>query len=857
MDQHKSDNKKLKRIFSIGLCLISIMLIFIVYNISKKQYNNIIDNFLILESQIIQEAAQMANLWLNKRINEEGATIEQIEQEILINIIEPISLLTSGDAWIYNKDYVIFDKSSDFPDHYRGKSMRQIFEIQSQYGASHYEEILLGVENATEGRGWYIWLPEKGKERVAWTSFSFYNQTWTLGLSTPEKEILSYGGLYPFLVKQIVYFLIITVLLIIIARQFLVSQERQRKLITELNQLNRDLKNIDEMKNNFIANISHDFKTPLSIIYNVAELNLTNCEEGTPQEVIEDFKIIHSTSHRFIAKINSLIDLIKLETHGLPLKILEIDIHEFLSGIAQYYEQSLRKSGIEVSFEQNLVGSSLFYTDAGKLEDIINNLMFNAIKFIKHDDGKINIELSGNGKSIQIKIQDNGIGLEEGDLKKIFTRFESIEMPSKVIYKGSGIGLTYSEQLAALIGGNIKVESKGRNKGASFTISLDREKFSKNDLDSSEDSRHYIPNRAIVDSYHTESNKPKVSITATNRQFEFDKFKGIILIVEDEPAIRNLIVRFLENCGYKNFITADNGKTAAEMLQMYQPDLIITDYKMPEMNGAEFYKIVRGNPKFDFIPVIFLSAVSDNETILEQKNQGAVDYLTKPINKEELLVSVNTNMKKYMDFIEASSVDELTKFFNRKAFFRNCENIILNPATSDFSLMIIDLDHFKRVNDIYGHQGGDYILSQISLHILETIRNQDIAGRYGGEEFVVLLPETNLVQSKIVAEKIRKRISELEINYNGEIIKKTLSIGIATFQQCREDLRNLKNPINLSEKIVEMADTALYYAKNISCIHCGYIDKENNTESQSCPRCGLPLKGSRNRVEEFNDKMGI
>ena len=704
MSLNVSDSKHLKRISSISLVVISLMLLFLVYNNYKRQYTIIINTFLILESEIIKEASQMANLWLDKRIKDEGVTIEDIEQEILKNFIEPISLLNSGDAWIYNKDYVIFDKSGDFPDYYRGKSMRQIFEIQSRYGASHYEELTIGVENATEGQGWYIWLPEKGKEWVSWTSFRFHEQTWTLGLSTPEKDILAYADIKSFLVKQIVYALILIILLSIITRQIFSFQSKQEKLISELNQANEDLKNVDVMKNNLIANISHDFKNPLTIIYNLAELNLVNSGGNAPQNILDDLNVIYETSHRFISKINSIIDLVKLDSRGLDLKIQRIRPVEFLSEIASYYSNSLKRANIQVAFRSDADEYDFFYTDPEKLEDIINNIIFNAIKFIQHEHGIINIDLLENDESIEIKIQDNGIGIEKEYLEKIFTRFERIEDLGKGRPKGSGIGLAYSRQLAVLLGGSIRAESDGRDKGASFFIVLDRNKFNEGDRSLGNVNSEYVPNRAYVDTYNTEENKPKVSIVRTNRQFEFDPFKGIILIAEDEPAIRNVIVRYLENSGYMNFITVENGEIALEMAKIYHPDLVITDYMMPEMNGDEFCRVMFADPFFEFIPIIFISAVSDRNLILEQKTKGAVDFITKPIRKEELLISVNSNLKKYMDFTQASSIDELSKMLNRRAFFKNFENLILNPSTSDLSVILLDLDYFKEINDTYGHK---------------------------------------------------------------------------------------------------------------------------------------------------------
>ena len=124
----------------------------------------------------------------------EQPAISEIEQEVFKRFVEPILLLDNGDAWIYAPDHVVFDLSSDFPDIYRGKSMAEIFALQAEKGASHYEEMTEAVMSAREGVGWYIWLPEKGKEIAAWTPVRVAGRTWTIGLSTPLPEILAATG---------------------------------------------------------------------------------------------------------------------------------------------------------------------------------------------------------------------------------------------------------------------------------------------------------------------------------------------------------------------------------------------------------------------------------------------------------------------------------------------------------------------------------------------------------------------------------------------------------------------------------------------------------------------------------------
>ncbi len=832
-----------------------ILLAINIYNNYQKQYKTIINSYLELEAAIIKEAARASSLWFHKRISEKNATIGEIEQEIFNEFIDPIQLLENGDAWIYNKDYVIFDQSSDFPEKYRGKSIREIFDIQKKSGARHYDDLIHGIENATEGSGWYVWLPEKGKEWAAWTSFKFYDQTWTLGLSTPENEILEKYDIWSFLTRQITYSGFIVLILFLFLLFILKYQRKQAKLIHEINDVNRTLKNIDSMKNNFIANISHDFRTPLTIIFNLAELNLNGQYELSP-DIKEDLEVIYKTSYKFLSKINTLLDLTKLKTSGLDLKIGEISLRDFISSIAAYYRSALKHTGIILEADIPAEDSGPYYTDFEKLEDIINNLISNAVKFVGSENGKIKIELKEETGSAEIRIIDNGIGIEKEMLDIIFNRFIQSDNSYEINYKGSGIGLSYSKQLAELLGGSIKAESDGVNRGAVFTLSLDKNKFRASDIKLLKGEKPYIPKKVLFDTGSNDHSGLITQISETNRQNEFNPYKGIILVVEDEYSIREIIIRYLKSGRYKNFITASDGQQALKMISKYHPDLIITDYIMPNMNGDEFHSIVCRDPDFEFIPFIFISAIADERVIMEHKMRGAVDFLLKPIKKDELMISVNTHMKKYMDFIKLSAVDELTKLFNRRAFFKNFENLILSRTISEFSLILLDLDHFKEINDTYGHQAGDYTLSVVSSAILQIIRSHDIAGRYGGDEFAIILPETNIDSALVVAEKIRKAVEYLDLPFKEKKIVITISGGISSVGQCEKNSNEAETKINQVSEMIDMADIALYYAKSSKCESCSFVSNNAIEANENhCPECGGKLISGRNRIRSFDPKM--
>jgi PAS domain S-box-containing protein len=168
-----------------------------------------------LECQVVSQTAQVSRAWLDLNIRA-GIAPDIAEQEVLIRFVQTIRLSKNGDAWIYNRRHPVFDNSSDFPEEYRQKNIRDIFEIQKQKGASHYQALCDGVMNATDGADWYVWLPEKGREYAAWTSFQVADDTWTIGVSTPESEILDYFQIRKEYFRELVAILIITGLITMI-----------------------------------------------------------------------------------------------------------------------------------------------------------------------------------------------------------------------------------------------------------------------------------------------------------------------------------------------------------------------------------------------------------------------------------------------------------------------------------------------------------------------------------------------------------------------------------------------------------------------------------------------------------------
>jgi diguanylate cyclase (GGDEF)-like protein len=281
--------------------------------------------------------------------------------------------------------------------------------------------------------------------------------------------------------------------------------------------------------------------------------------------------------------------------------------------------------------------------------------------------------------------------------------------------------------------------------------------------------------------------------------------KSNILVVDDNPDKLDLIKAALDLAGY-NVTTATDGDEALAAIESYQPDLVITDVMMPRMNGYELAQRIRANPITKFIPVIMQTAAGRRSEDLRRANEvGALGYITDPTDLDLLLARTRTllEFKAYLDVCEeAAFTDHLSGLANRRRFERQLEREVarMERYGHPFSLLMIDIDSFKDLNDTFGHDAGDDAIRRLSKVLREGTRGIDLAARIGGEEFAVLLVETSREGGFEVAERLRAAIKVLEIPKARHI---TASFGVA---ECPIDAQTAAG-------VLKAADVALYEAK--------------------------------------------
>jgi two-component system cell cycle response regulator len=304
-----------------------------------------------------------------------------------------------------------------------------------------------------------------------------------------------------------------------------------------------------------------------------------------------------------------------------------------------------------------------------------------------------------------------------------------------------------------------------------------------------------------------------------------------ILVVDDDASLKQAAVDTLEGLGY-SIETAADGVEAIEKVRADPPDLMILDVMMPKMNGLEVCRIVKSFAAESFIPIILVTVKSDIDSKVTGLKVGADDYLTKPYNPLELRARVLSmlRIKAIQDKIDGkrreleglSVTDDLTGLHNHRALQQRLRDEFLRAQryNDPLSLLMIDIDNFKLVNDEHGHLFGDHVLRELAKVLTDAVRETDFLARFGGEEFLVLLPQTHFSGSLPVAERIWRNVAQQEFSDGKLATRITVSVGVSFFPN--------KNVASVDE-LVANSDQALYQAKhegrNRICIyqHVSYL----------------------------------
>lgn len=428
-----------------------------------------------------------------------------------------------------------------------------------------------------------------------------------------------------------------------------------RTMNVDLEQKANKLLQLDESKSRFFANISHEFRTPLTLIEGPLNMLLEQnsfSEKRTIEGVLRNSNSLKSL-------IDQILLLSELDEKSLDLKASEIDIAQAISEFSAQFISLAEQKGVTLSCEANqpIINA---YVDYEKLQIIISNLLSNAIKFTE-GSGQINVQISSTmpigeykdeysrDEYVKIVVSDTGLGIQDTELPFVFDRyFQSGSSELSKSGVGTGIGLALAKELVELHAGEISVESVCHSQhddtasGTTFcvTLPLGRAHLSDNEIVQDFELDKHAVNASSPTSTHSdhsleETSPPSERLTT-------------VLVVDDNDDMRRYIQRLLE--GHYNVMTAQDGLLAEEALNKQLPDLIVTDLMMPNRNGLEFVESIKSKPEFANIPVIMLTARAGLHDRIKGLMVAVDDYLVKPFNGQELIVRIHNLLKKQAQF---------------------------------------------------------------------------------------------------------------------------------------------------------------------------------------------------------------
>jgi signal transduction histidine kinase/DNA-binding response OmpR family regulator len=496
---------------------------------------------------------------------------------------------------------------------------------------------------------------------------------------------------------------------------------------SQLEKQAHQLKELDRLKSQFFTNVSHELRTPLTLILGPLSY-IIDRPQAITKDVYKQLSTMQRNGKKLLQLIEELLDLSKIEVGKLTLTEEPIHLRDFLSDIYIRFEAQAQIKAIDFDIHQNFDPNLTILLDQNKVEKILNNLLSNAFKFTPKN-GVISVDIHLKNKLLFIIVKDTGKGIHSDDKSYIFDRFYQSAHPDESAKGGTGIGLALCQDYIKLMNGNIKVSST-LGEGSLFTVQLP---FTKTYI-SSDPKPTPIPLSFAPDLSTPEKEIPNQSIS--------------ILLVEDNLDM----VQFIQSLLKKKYTvySAENGQVALNWLseQSSPPDLILSDIMMPEMDGFELLKQLKGHTVYQYIPVIMLTAQANERYKLNALRIGVDDYLTKPFSTVELDVRISnillnaTLRKAYQnESIEEIAEEKIEKeeeetILIKKLPERDQEWLaeleeslhqkVLDPLFGPDELVTISAmskrNFYRRIKSVVGLPPGQYIKElrmQIARNLLE------------------------------------------------------------------------------------------------------------------------------------------
>lgn len=598
------------------------------------------------------------------------------------------------------------------------------FEYSSVYWSApqavRYQYMLEGMEKN--------WSPLSRETKAAYRNLppgEFNFRIRAMGRTGTMSEILE----YPFRIRRPWWsrwwsLLVYGTVLILLMRyyiRFIISRERLKADLQVRQVEVEKMQELDRMKTRFFTSISHEFRTPLTLILGPIERLLKKNESRFAMQG-EELDIIHRNAQRLKRLINQILDISKLETGKIRLQVSEGNLSEFIRRIILSFLSLADSKNIKYQYVLPEDPGQVCF-DGDKLEKIITNLVSNAFKFTPAG-GEIrivlkygNVEGEDTPEHAALSIRDSGTGIPPDQVEKIFDRFYQLDSSATREHEGTGIGLSLTKELVDIYRGTLSVNSEpGMGSTFTVTIPVSKQQFEEDEfitIGSGEGEEKEQQVQEVFEHFPGEAD-------SSNALIRSDSEQPVILIVEDHADLRRYISGNLQE--EYLVIEAENGKQGFEAAVEQIPDLVISDLMMPVMDGMEMCSLIKEDERTSHIPVIMLTARADRDSKLEGLQTGADDYVIKPFDAEELKVRVTNLIAQRMHLREKFRRDFISDQTDIKAPYddllmqklmdminKQLDNPEFNVEQMSEELNMSRTQLYRKVNAITGHAPKDLL----------------------------------------------------------------------------------------------------------------------------------------------------
>lgn len=545
---------------------------------------------------------------------------------------------------------------------------------------------------------------------------------------------------------------------------------------TEIELKARQLEISSKYKSEFLANMSHELRTPLNSLLILANDLNQNKNGNLSDEELESAEVIVNSGRDLLNLINEILDLSKIEAGKMELNISEVNLADIATDLSRKFKKQAEEK--EVKFEVHLDNAlpPSINTDRQRFEQILKNLLSNAIKFT--EEGTVSIRFTRNaGDYLSVEVKDTGIGIPKEKQAIIFEAFQQADGGTARRYGGTGLGLSISRELAKLLKGKVLVESK-EGAGSTFTLTIP--------INSTTPSVEIQPPPQKKKVTHTEAHRFYNYPAIDDQRDEIKRGDNIILIVEDDREFAKILAGQASQKGFK-YLAASTGEDALVLAEKYRPTAIILDLKLPGIDGHMVLKELKGNPEIRHIPV---HIISSEEKSLDPIKSGAVQYITKPVTKNQL----DDAFIRIEDFI-SRKMKSLLIVEDNEPLRKSIVKLIGNG-----DVVCIEADTGKKAIEHINEQPVDCIVLDIGLPDMN------------GFEFIKKLESDKKIKTPPIVVYTGKELSRSETEQLQEYAETVIVKGIKSEERLLDETalflhRTVKNlPQNQQEIISNLYD---------------------------------------------------